>query len=134
MLGRGGGNGNQALDPSVARVTVAGAIGYAADTVNGTYVKSTEFQNDKPVYAKVGDKARCLFYGTNAKWLFSTVSNKDKNETFARAYSTTTKLASPELETAAWRVSEKDAGGKTSFQDQIAVTFKAEVRRMTFGS
>jgi len=124
----------QALDPNGASVTVAGATGFKKDSINGTYVKLTELQNDKPVYVKVGDKNECLFYGTNAKWLFSTVSNKDKNETFARAYSTTTKLASPELETAAWRVSEKDAGGKTSFQDQIAVTFKAEVRRMTFGS
>lgn len=103
-------------------VTIVGATGYAADNINGTFVKLTEVQNGKSVYAKVGNKTRCLFYATDHKWTVTTVATKDKNGSSASAYSTTVHLASPELETTAWRVTEKDSGGKTAFQDRIAVT------------
>ena len=119
------------LEQSAAGVTIDGATGYKTKFVNGSYVKSTEVKNGKPVYAKVGDKTMCLFYATNDKWIVTTVATKEKNATSANAYTTTTFLASPDLVTTAWRVAEKDSGGKTVFQDQIDVTVKAIAKTVT---
>ena len=109
-------------------VSIAGATGHRKEIVNGSYVKSTEVKNGKPVYAKVGNKNGCLFYTTADKWTVTDVTDKDTNATTGYACSPTTHLASPELETVAWRVMEKDSGDKAAFQDQTAVTVTAEVR------
>ena len=116
------------LEPSATWITIAGATGFQKDIINGTYVKTTEVKNGKPVYAKVGNKNGCLFYTTADKWTVTDVTDKDTNATTGYACSPTTHLASPELETVAWRVMEKDSGDKAAFQDQTAVTVTAEVR------
>ena len=112
-------------------VSIAGATGHRKEIVNGSYVKSTEVKNGKPVYAKVGDKTKCLFYAADDKWSVANVATKEKNGTKCFAYTPTTFLASPVLEPAGWRVAEKDSGGKTVFQDQIDVTVKAIAKTVT---
>ena len=114
------------VDPDALPVTIAGATGTNACTVNGTYVRSAEVVNGKRVYNKVGDTAKCLFYSKNKKWMVARTADKDQNKTTCWAMTMITQHASPELEPRIWQVYNS-----SSWEEQRAMTVSANSKVAT---
>ena len=65
--------------------TIAGATGDNAHRVNGTFSKTDEIQNGKPVYSKDSDANLCCYYAMDDDWYVTDAAGKDANNTNAWA-------------------------------------------------
>jgi len=95
---------------------ITGATEYNAAKVNGTFVKTGEMKNSKPVYLKVGSgrfsrrsedgdcSAMCCWYTQEDVWFVGYTDKKDANKSSGYAHSIEAGLVAPELATQ-WAVS-----------------------------
>ena len=77
--------------------TITGATGGNARFVNGTFSKTEEMQNGKPVYSKDGDAAMCCWYAQDWYWYVSNTTRKDANIGGGLAHSDEIGSAAPQL-------------------------------------
>jgi len=95
---------------------ITGATEYNAAKVNGTFVKTGEMKNNKPVYLKVGSgrfsrrsedgdcSAMCCWYTQEDVWFVGYTDKKDANKSSGYAHSIEAGLVAPGLATQ-WAVS-----------------------------
>ena len=98
--------------------TIAGATGNAAHVVNGTFRKTDEMQNGKPVYSKDGDADTWCYRPPNGKWVVTDTASKDANKNTGYACTPEPGLAAPQL-AAAWKVA---VDGAMVHQPAVTVT------------
>ena len=88
--------------------TIAGATGNALHIVNGTFSKTDEMRNGKPVYSKDSDADMWCWYAPNGFWYVTPTAEKDTNESSGCAGSVEIGLAAPLL-AAEWKVAVNGA-------------------------
>ena len=98
------------------RVTISGATGSNAGTVNGTFRPTDQVQNGRPVYAKEGDGNAWLYYAVDQCWWVSGTASKDAGKTSGQAYSMEPNLLDP-TQGQRWRV----ATGGGNWEEQASV-------------
>ena len=77
------------------RVTISGATGSNAGTVNGTFRPTDQVQNGRPVYAKEGDGNAWLYYAVDQCWWVSGTASKDAGKASGWAQSMELNLLDP---------------------------------------
>ncbi len=93
----------KAVYTALQRVVLCGALGPLDSYINGSYIRTNEKVNGKPVFVMEGDPMKCLFMGRDRKWYAALVTSKDANELRGWAH-TEADLAHPSLATE-WVVS-----------------------------